>query len=329
MSLIKLARLFTLNACHQGDLLGALHDVRAVFLANQLAVLEEALVSGKSVSEIAECHQSQAPDPTASKFSFKSHAVRPEEDSAAMEPSLHEFTLVSVLLKNGTEKAKRQWTIYKQNRFQFVLLWAIRKIHNSQSATNAVHEGSIYDEKETGNIALLRTVITMKFFQIESKIATVTCSIWQQQMAHSVLLSFLIPVSDVTRTVIVPKAARFCDARLHWREKKTRTMSVENDTTTSIDTEESYFSIFGTRTLHSEAGSTSANVKWWQVRLKTRHYLFGFLLIELFRANFHFHFAEFSWLRFTCFAAFSSFHSLDSTYRTRITRGSKRRHMET
>lgn len=54
MTLIGLARLLALNACHEGDLLGALHDVRAVFLANQLAVLEKALISRESIGEIAE-----------------------------------------------------------------------------------------------------------------------------------------------------------------------------------------------------------------------------------------------------------------------------------
>lgn len=108
MTLIGLARLLALNACHQSDLLGALHDVRAVLLANQLAVLEEALVSRESIGEIAERDEAQSPDPSASELALESHAVGSEENSTAMEPSLHELTLVSVWMKNGTEKTKRQ-----------------------------------------------------------------------------------------------------------------------------------------------------------------------------------------------------------------------------
>lgn len=88
--------------------MGALHDVRAVLLANQFAVLEEALVARESIGVIAERDEAESPDPAASELALKPHAVGAEENSAAMEPSLHEFTLVSVSVKNGTGKTKRQ-----------------------------------------------------------------------------------------------------------------------------------------------------------------------------------------------------------------------------
>lgn len=170
---------------------------------------------------------------------------------------------ICLSMKNGTEKTKRQWAIYKRNRFRFVLLRAIRKIHNSQSTADAVHEGTIY-KRETSDIALLRTVITMKkTIWSEGKIATVTRAIWHQEMSHSMFLSFLIPVSNITRSVIVPKAARLHNTRLRWMQREHEKYEREAWKLTL----ESLLSIFvDTRTLHSEAGNSSANLNWWQIR---------------------------------------------------------------
>lgn len=48
---------------------------------------------------------------------------------------------------------------------------------------------------------------------------TISRAVWQQQMSHAMLLSFLIPISDVARSIIVAESARFHCSRLHYKAK--------------------------------------------------------------------------------------------------------------
>lgn len=80
---------------HQGHFLGPLNHLGASLLAHQPAVLEEAFVSWKSVALIAERDQSEAPNASAAEFTLVLHPVRTPEDAMAVEPALHEFSLVS------------------------------------------------------------------------------------------------------------------------------------------------------------------------------------------------------------------------------------------
>lgn len=90
----NLIGLFTLNPCHQRNLLSSLDDVGTVFLSYQLAILKEAFIPGKTVGEIAKGDQSEAPNTSATKLSLVFHAIGAVEDAAAVKPALHEFTLV-------------------------------------------------------------------------------------------------------------------------------------------------------------------------------------------------------------------------------------------
>lgn len=97
--LIRLVWLLTLNSCHKSDFLSSLYNVGTVLLPYEFAILKKALISWESIWEIVECYQSQAPDSSATEFTFEPHAVRSKENTTAMEPSLHKLTLISEIIK--------------------------------------------------------------------------------------------------------------------------------------------------------------------------------------------------------------------------------------
>lgn len=101
---------------HEGYLLGSLNYFWTSLLSHQTAVLEESLVSWKSVALIAERYQTKTPNSATAELTLVLHAVRSPKHSMAVEPALHELSFV------------------------FCAVW---KTHHSQSRADAVTEGAI------------------------------------------------------------------------------------------------------------------------------------------------------------------------------------------
>lgn len=100
----------------------------------------------------------------------------------------------------------------------FVIPRAIWEVHDSQSRANAVAERSVFVTMNMEKAGRARgnhdKYSSIRAFY-RSALHTVSCAVWQQQMSHAMLLSLLIPISDVARSVLVAESARLHCARLH------------------------------------------------------------------------------------------------------------------
>lgn len=91
--------MFTLSSRHQSHFLSALNNIRAPSLSYQPTVLKISFIAWETMGEVMKCYQTQPPYSSASKFTFKFHAICSPKYSMSVEPTLHKFTFVSNILK--------------------------------------------------------------------------------------------------------------------------------------------------------------------------------------------------------------------------------------
>lgn len=101
--------MFTLSSRHQSHFLSALNNIRAPSLSYQPTVLKISFIAWETMGEVMKCYQTQPPYSSASKFTFKFHAICSPKYSMSVEPTLHKFTFVSNILKCNNQLLMSGW----------------------------------------------------------------------------------------------------------------------------------------------------------------------------------------------------------------------------